>query len=64
MALATAAHGARLVRVKAVLDRRTYDKGVKVTDDAMHEVRLRRHRLHPDWNYTIDHHALPTIGRC
>ena len=45
------------LRVKAVLDRRTYDKGVKVTDDAMHEVRLRRHRLRPDWNYTIDQHA-------
>jgi transposase len=41
------------LRVKAVLDSRTYDKGVKVTDDAMHEVRLRRHTLHPDWNYTI-----------
>jgi hypothetical protein len=42
------------LRVKAVLDRRTYAKGTKVTDDAMREVRLRRHHLHPDWNYTID----------
>jgi hypothetical protein len=45
------------LRVKAVLDRRTYPKGVTVTDNAMHAVRLRRHRLHPDWNYTIDQHA-------
>ena len=42
------------LRVKAVLDNRTYDKGVKVTDDAMHAVRLRRHKRHPDWNYTIE----------
>jgi len=41
------------LRVKAVLDTRTYHKGVKVADQAMCEVRLRRHRLHPNWNYTI-----------
>ena len=44
--------------VKAVLDTGTYPKGVKVEDDAMREVRLRRHKLHPDWNYTIDRHSL------
>ena len=42
------------LRVKAVLDTRTYHNGVKVEDDAMREVRLRRHKLHPDWNYTIN----------
>jgi len=42
------------LRVKAVLDTRTYPKGVKVDQTALREVRLRRHRLHPDWNYTID----------
>jgi hypothetical protein len=42
------------LRVKAVLDTGTYDKGVKVEAQAMHELRLRRHKLHPDWNYTID----------
>ena len=41
------------LRVKAVLDTRTYPKGIKVEDDAMREVRLRRHKLHPQWNYTI-----------
>jgi hypothetical protein len=42
------------LRVKAVLDTGTYPKGVKVDHTALREVRLRRHRLHPDWNYTID----------
>ncbi len=41
------------LRVKAVLDTNTYNKGVKVEDDALRKVRLRRHTLHPDWNYTI-----------
>ena len=45
------------LRVKAVLDTRTYHKGVKVKDEALRAVRLRRHNLHPAWNYTIDHHS-------
>lgn len=42
------------LRVKAVLDTRTYHKGLTVEDDAMRDIQLRRHTLHPDWNYTID----------
>jgi transposase len=42
------------LRVKAVLDTKTYHKGVKAEDEAMREVRLRRHKLHPRWNYTIN----------
>jgi hypothetical protein len=42
------------LRVKAVLDTKTYAKGVKVEDEAMDGLRLRRHTLHPSWNYTID----------
>ena len=42
------------LRVKAVLDTRTYAKGVKIDPTALREVRLRRHRLHPEWNYTIN----------
>jgi len=41
------------LRVKAVLDTGTYPKGVKVEDEAMSEVRLRGHKVHPEWNYTI-----------
>jgi len=46
------------LRVKAVLDTKTYHKGVKVKDDALRTVRLRRHNLHPAWNYTIAPHSL------
>jgi len=42
------------LRVKAVLDMRTYQKGLEVEPEMMDEVRLRRHKLHPDWNYTIE----------
>lgn len=41
------------LRVKAVLDPRTYPKGVKVENDAMRKVQLQGHNLHPLWNYTI-----------
>ena len=46
------------LRVKAVLDPRTYQKGVKVKDDVLRPVRLRRHKLHPEWNYTIERNSL------
>jgi hypothetical protein len=42
------------LHVKAVLDTGTYHKGVKVEDEAMRNLWLRRHKLHPEWNYTID----------
>jgi hypothetical protein len=41
------------LRVKAVLDTATYNKGVKIHEDAMRAVQIRRHKTHPDWNYTI-----------
>jgi hypothetical protein len=42
------------LRVKAVLDTGTHPKGIKVEEQAMRDVQLSRHTLHPDWNYTID----------
>jgi len=42
------------LRVKAVLDTRTYQKGLNVEDEVLQDVRLRRHTVHPDWNYTIE----------
>jgi len=42
------------LHVKALLDTGTYPKGVKVDDDEMNNIRLRRHKLHPKWNYTIN----------
>jgi len=42
------------LRVKALLDPRTYEAGIKISDEAMAAIRLARHALHPDWNYTIN----------
>jgi transposase len=42
------------LRVKAVLDTRTYAKGLTVEDQALRDIQLRRHTFHPDWNYTIE----------
>jgi transposase len=41
------------LRVRTEIDRGTYPSGVAVTDDEMARLRLRRHRFHGDWNYTI-----------
>jgi hypothetical protein len=37
----------------ARLDRHRYDLGLKATPEELVELRIRRHRLFPDWNYTI-----------
>jgi hypothetical protein len=41
------------LRVRAQIDKGKYPKGVKVPEEEMAEIRLRRHRFHGDWNYTI-----------
>jgi hypothetical protein len=41
------------LKVKAMLDTRTYEKGQKVSNQQIQELNLRRHSFHPDWNYTI-----------
>jgi len=41
------------LRVKAKLDTRFYEAGVKITDEEMEQINLRAHRKHPEWNYTI-----------
>jgi hypothetical protein len=41
------------LKVKAVLDTRTYQTGQTVTDDEVEAVRLKAHAFHPDWNYTL-----------
>jgi hypothetical protein len=39
--------------IKAALDQRTYRKGIKVTDQELASVNIKRARFHGDWNYTI-----------
>ena len=41
------------LRVKARLDRRKYPTGVQVPDEAMKALKLKPHRFHGDWNYTL-----------
>src|SRR5579864_9297152 len=40
------------LKVKAVLDTNEYETGIKVSDEQLDEIRLRRHKVHPTWNYT------------
>jgi len=44
------------LRVQAVLDMNEYETGVKVTKSQMEELRIRQHRTHLDWNYTLEPH--------
>ncbi len=39
--------------VHAELDEGTYPKGVKISDQEMAALPLRRHEVHPRWNYTL-----------
>ena len=44
------------LRIRAKLDTRYYEAGVKITDEEMEQVNLRTHSMHPEWNYTISPH--------
>jgi hypothetical protein len=39
--------------VKAALDPKDYPSGKKVSDEELDQVRLRHHKFHGEWNYTI-----------
>jgi len=41
------------LRVKARLDSRVYEAGVKIPEEAMQRIHLKPHDVHPAWNYTI-----------
>ena len=41
------------LRVRAKLDPRIYESGLTISDDEMKGVKLRPHRFHPEWNYSI-----------
>ncbi|MGH9895559.1 MAG: ISAzo13 family transposase, partial [bacterium] len=41
------------LKVKALVDTRDYPIGQKVSLSEMKELRLRGHKFHPDWNYTL-----------
>jgi hypothetical protein len=47
------------LKVKAVLDTNEYETGIKVTDEQLEEIQIRRHKVHPAWNYTISPRRRP-----
>jgi hypothetical protein len=41
------------LKVECVLDERTYEKGIKVSDAEMQALNITGDEFHPEWNYTI-----------
>ena len=41
------------LRVKAKLDARVYEAGLKIPEEEMQRINLKPHEVHPAWNYTI-----------
>lgn len=41
------------LKVRAHLNQKQYTKGIKISDEQMEQINLRRGRLNPDWNYSI-----------
>jgi len=41
------------LKVKALLDTNQYETGIELSKEDMDQLRLTRHKTHPDWNYTL-----------
>jgi transposase len=39
--------------VKVRFDKRVYEKGIKVTADEIKKIKIKKHKFHGEWNYTI-----------
>ncbi len=50
------------LKVKAVLDTNEYETGIKVSAEQFEEIHIRRHKVHPAWNYTISPRSTPAVG--
>jgi pterin-4a-carbinolamine dehydratase len=48
------------LKVECLLDDRTYEKGIKVSDAEMHALDITGDAFHPEWNYTIKPRRLTT----
>jgi hypothetical protein len=46
------------LKVKAILDTNQYEKGVEISDDEIDRLRIKRHKTHPNWNYTLSPRTL------
>lgn len=47
------------LRIKAALDTRQYEAGVKIPDEEMERINLQPHSTNPSWNYTISPRIRP-----
>ena len=45
------------LKIKAVLDTNEYETGVEISREEIDQIRLKRHKVHPDWNYTLLPHS-------
>jgi len=58
IAATTSKTGLRIpLRVQAMLDTNTYEKGIKITDQQMktfEAAHLQRHEFHGEWNYSVN----------
>ena len=41
------------LKVKARLDKKSYPKKIKVSDEEMAQLNIKPHKFHGDWNYTL-----------
>ena len=41
------------LKVEARLDKRSYKKGIKISDEEMKKINLKPHEFHGEWNYTV-----------
>jgi Rhodopirellula transposase DDE domain len=48
------------LKVECVLDERTYQKGIKVSDAEMKTLDISGDAFHPEWNYTIKSRRIQT----
>ena len=41
------------LKVKAWIDKTSYEKGIKISDDELNMIKIAKHNVLPEWNYTI-----------
>ena len=41
------------LKIRCEWDTKNYPKGIKVPDAQLEKVKLKKHKFHGDWNYTI-----------
>jgi len=41
------------LKIRCELDENEYPKGIKISNEQLEKIKLKRHEFHGDWNYTI-----------